>query len=61
MLTGLHVVHLLGALVWFAGRSSGRRAAWPYTPGQDGLGLFATFWHFLGGLWVYLLLLLFVF
>jgi len=60
MLTGLHVVHLLGALVWFlAVLTKARRLA--YTPGQDGLGLFATFWHFLGGLWVYLFLLLFVF
>lgn len=60
VLTGVHVVHLVGALLWFAvvfGKA--RRLA--YTPGQDGLGLFATFWHFLGALWVYLLLLLFVF
>lgn len=60
LLTGLHVVHLLGALIWFlAVLAKARRLA--YTPGQDGLGLFATFWHFLGGLWVYLFLLLFVF
>ena len=60
LLTGLHVVHLLGALVWFlVVLTRARRLA--YTPGQDGLGLFATFWHFLGGLWVYLFLLLFVF
>ena len=26
----------------------------------DRLGLFATFWHFLTGLWVYLLVLLFL-
>ena len=60
LLTGLHVVHLLGALIWFAAVLwKARHLA--YTPGQDGLGLFATFWHFLGGLWVYLFLLLFVF
>jgi cytochrome c oxidase subunit 3 len=60
LLTGLHVVHLLGALIWFAVVfTRARRLA--YTPGQDGLGLFATFWHFLGVLWVYLFLLLFVF
>ena len=52
--------HLLGALVWLlAVLWKSRRLA--YTPGQDGLGLFATFWHFLGVLWVYLFLLLFVF
>jgi cytochrome c oxidase subunit 3 len=60
LLTGLHVVHLLGALAWFVVvLARARRMA--YTPGQDGLALFATFWHFLGGLWVYLFLLLFVF
>ena len=60
LLTGLHVVHLLGALVWFlVVLTKAHRLR--YTPGQDGLGLFATFWHFLGGLWVYLFLLLFVF
>jgi heme/copper-type cytochrome/quinol oxidase subunit 3 len=31
-----------------------------YAPGEDGLGLFAVYWHFLGGLWVYLLLVLYV-
>jgi cytochrome c oxidase subunit 3 len=60
LLTGLHLVHLLGALTWFlVVLLKARRLA--YTPGQDGLGLFATFWHFLDGLWVYLFLLLFVF
>ena len=60
ILTGIHIVHLLGAFAWFAVvlfKASRLR----YTPGQDGLGLFATFWHFLGALWVYLFLLLFVF
>jgi len=50
----------LGAFAWLAvvlWKASRLR----YTPGQDGLGLFATFWHFLGALWVYLFLLLFVF
>jgi heme/copper-type cytochrome/quinol oxidase subunit 3 len=30
-----------------------------FAPGQDGLGLFATYWHYLGGLWIYLLVLMF--
>lgn len=60
LLTGLHVVHLLGGLVWFTVAFSRlRRLA--LTPGEDGLRLFATYWHFLGVLWVYLFLLLFVF
>lgn len=60
ILTGLHVLHLLGAMAWFAVVFWKARAL-RYTPGEDGLGLFATFWHFLGALWVYLFLLLFVF
>ena len=60
VLTGTHLVHLAGGLVWCAAVVwRVRRLA--YVPGQDGLGLFATYWHFLAGLWVYLLLLLFVF
>jgi cytochrome c oxidase subunit 3 len=60
VLTGLHGVHLLGGLVWFAVvLARVRRMA--YTPGSDGLGLFATYWHFLAALWLYLLFLLFAF
>jgi cytochrome c oxidase subunit III len=59
VLTGLHGVHLLGGLAWFAVvLIQVRRLA--LTPGEDGLRLFATYWHFLAGLWVYLLFLLFV-
>ena len=54
MLTGVHLVHLAGGLVWFAIVFTRlRRLA--YAPGEDGLGLFAIYWHFLGGLWAYLL------
>ena len=60
LLTGLHAVHFLGGLVWFAVVLARLRRL-TLTPGEDGLGLFATYWHFLGGLWVYLFLLLFVF
>jgi len=59
VLTGVHVVHVLAALVWFTTVFVRvRRRA--YAPGGDGLALFATFWHFLGGLWAYLLFVLFV-
>jgi cytochrome c oxidase subunit 3 len=59
VLTGVHLVHLAGGLVWFGVvLSRVRRLA--YVPGEDGLGLFATYWHFLAALWVYLLVLLFV-
>jgi cytochrome c oxidase subunit 3 len=59
LLSGVHGLHLVVGLIWFAvvlGKA--RRLA--YTPGEDGLGMFAIYWHFLTGLWVYLLLLLFV-
>ena len=59
MLTGLHGLHLLAGLAWGAAvLVQVRRMA--YTPGGDGLRLFATYWHFLGALWLYLLVLLFV-
>jgi cytochrome c oxidase subunit 3 len=59
MLTGVHLVHLAGGLAWFAVTFTKlRRLA--YAPGEDGLGLFAVYWHFVGGLWAYLLLLLYV-
>jgi hypothetical protein len=59
LLTGLHGVHLLGGLVWF-GVLFARARGLGLTPGTDSLSLFATYWHFLAGLWLYLLLLLFV-
>lgn len=59
VLTGLHAVHLLGGLIWFSVVAT-RVSRMAYVPGEDGLGLFATYWHFLGGLWVYLFVLLFV-
>lgn len=59
VLTGVHVVHVIAALIWFITVFVRvRRRA--YAPGGDGLGLFATFWHFLGGVWAYLLFVLFV-
>jgi cytochrome c oxidase subunit 3 len=59
VLTGMHGLHLIGGLAWFAVvLVQVRRLA--LTPGEDGLRLFATYWHFLAALWVYLLFLLFV-
>jgi cytochrome c oxidase subunit 3 len=59
LLTGIHAVHLLGGLAWF-GILLLRARRLALTPGTDGLALFATYWHFLAGLWLYLLFLLFV-
>jgi cytochrome c oxidase subunit 3 len=62
LLSGVHLVHLVGGLVWFAlvlRRLRGHRYA--TSAGQGALSLFATYWHFLGLLWVYVLVLIFVF
>jgi cytochrome c oxidase subunit 3 len=59
VLTGTHLVHLAGGLIW-VGVVLARARRLAYVPGEDGLGLFATYWHFLAALWIYLLLLLFV-
>ncbi len=60
ILTGIHALHLVGGLAWF-GAVLLRFRRMAVTPGEDGLRLFATYWHFLGGLWLYLLWLLFVY
>jgi len=59
LLSGVHAAHLVGGLGWFASAAFRlRRLA--LTPGEDGLGLLATYWHFLAAVWIYLLFLLFV-
>ena len=59
VLSGVHVVHLAGGLVWWAAAFQRlRRLA--LVPEGDALRLFATYWHFLAGLWLYLLYVLFV-
>lgn len=60
VLTGLHIVHLLGGFGWY-GVVLSRLRRMAFAPGEDGLGLFATYWHFLGALWLYLLVLMFGF
>lgn len=59
VLSGLHALHLAGGLAWFAAAMwKVRRMS--YTPGEDALALFATYWHFLTVLWAYLFVLLFL-
>ena len=60
VLTGVHALHLVGGLTWGLVVVA-RLRRMTLTPGEDGLALFATFWHFLGALWLYLLFLLFVY
>jgi cytochrome c oxidase subunit III len=59
MLTGIHILHLAGGLGWFLALSARLRRLAP-AQGRDAIGLFATYWHFIGLLWAYLLFVLFV-
>jgi cytochrome c oxidase subunit 3 len=59
VLSGLHVLHLCGGLVWW-GVAFRRLHRLAFAPEQDLLRLFATYWHFLAGLWLYLLYVVFV-
>jgi cytochrome c oxidase subunit 3 len=55
--TGMHVLHLLGgiaALVYLIGRLAGSHTTFR----RAGFANTAIYWHFMGVLWVYLLLVL---
>ena len=52
VLTGVHIFHMVSGLIWFVVVSWQVRRSAP-VPGPDGLRLFATYWHYLAGLWVY--------
>jgi cytochrome c oxidase subunit III len=62
LLSGVHVVHVAGGLVWFLGVLWALRAhgALSARAGRS-LSLLATYWHFLGALWLYVALLIFYF
>jgi cytochrome c oxidase subunit 3 len=57
VLTGLHAVHLLGGLAGVAYVIVRLRRA-PAGAANSALGAAGLYWHFMGVLWVYLLLLL---
>jgi len=54
VLTGAHALHVLGALGWFPRAITGVRAGRP-----DALRLYGIYWHYLGALWLYLVVLMF--
>jgi len=58
VLSGIHAVHILGGLIALVLVSvkawSGRLSSISFEP----LRLCATYWHFMGGVWLYLILLL---
>jgi cytochrome c oxidase subunit 3 len=62
LLSGVHLVHLGGGLVWFVLLRFRLRARVYSDAGVDrALSLFATYWHFLALLWVYVVVLVFGF
>lgn len=54
VLSGAHALHVLGALGWFPRALTGVHAGRP-----DALRLYGIYWHYLGGLWLYLVVLMF--
>jgi cytochrome c oxidase subunit III len=58
VLTGLHVVHLLGGLIYLFIVLLGAYREKYNSNNILGMELCATYWHFLDGLWVYLFLFL---
>lgn len=52
VLTAAHGVHLVGGVLGLLYAGSARAR------GGNALGVASTYWHFMGGLWIYLLLLL---
>jgi cytochrome c oxidase subunit 3 len=55
-ITGLHVAHVIGGLIALLVTTI-RSAAKKYSPqNYTGVKLAALYWHFLGGLWLYLFL-----
>ena len=63
MLTGAHGVHVLAALVvllWGVARTRAARAGRP-SDWATTMSVCRTFWHFLGGVWLFLLVLMVAF
>ncbi|MBI4467820.1 MAG: cytochrome c oxidase subunit 3 [Acidobacteria bacterium] len=61
VLTGVHGLHLLGGIGALLYALIAIRRPAPPPAAIQHLKLCATYWHFVGGLWLYLLLVLFVF
>lgn len=56
--TGLHVIHLLGAIIFLLIVLSKAFKYQVHSKSLVRIEMCATFWHFLGGLWLYLYLFL---
>jgi cytochrome c oxidase subunit 3 len=58
--TGLHAVHLLGGIIGLAYVvTKSRWGTWTAIRRRASIDATAIYWHFLDGLWIYLLLILF--
>jgi cytochrome c oxidase subunit III len=58
--TGLHGVHLLGGLVALAYLTMRAQENWTTVRRRVSFDVTALYWHFLDGLWIYLLALIFL-
>ncbi|MBI2956049.1 MAG: heme-copper oxidase subunit III [Acidobacteria bacterium] len=58
VLTGVHGLHLLGGIVALLYVATRRRRAAPWPVERTAVTATSIYWHFLSGLWVFLLLLL---
>ncbi len=57
--TGLHGAHLIGGLIALAYVMARRPASWTAVRRRVSVDATALYWHFLDGLWIYLLILIF--
>ena len=59
LLTGVHGVHLLGGVSGLATLTARAWSSAARVPARASLNVTALYWHFMDGLWIYLLVLLF--
>ena len=59
LLTGVHGVHLLGGVAGLAYLTARAWSSAARKPARASLNVTSLYWHFMDGLWIYLLVLLF--
>ncbi len=58
MISGLHVAHVVGGVVYLLILLNSTRKGRVHSKSLNQIEMCATYWHFLGGLWLYLFLFL---
>ncbi len=58
IISGLHGLHVLGGVIYLLILLDATRKGLVHSKSLNGIEMCATYWHFLGGLWLYLLLFL---